>query len=123
MKIQSRSIAVCIILSIITCGIYSLYWIAKMNDDTNAAAQEPNATTGGMVVLLTIVTCGIYGFYWAYKQGEKLDKAYEMRMMPTESRAILYLVLYLASCLVGVTELVALALMQDSLNKLPEAQP
>ena len=123
MKIQFRNIAVCIVLSIVTCGIYGLYWIAKLNDDTNAVSQEPNPTSGGMVVLLTIVTCGIYGFYWTYKQGEKLDRAYSMRGMPTGNRATLYLILMIATYFVGFTSIVAYALMQDSLNKLPEAQP
>ena len=30
--IQQRNIAVCIILSIVTCGIYGLYWLAGLPD-------------------------------------------------------------------------------------------
>ena len=31
--IQQRNIAVCIILSIVTCGIYGIYWLICLNDD------------------------------------------------------------------------------------------
>lgn len=36
--IQQRNIAMCIILSIVTCGIYGLYWYACLTNDTNTAA-------------------------------------------------------------------------------------
>lgn len=70
--IQNRNIALCIILSIVTCGIYGIYWMIKLNDEINSLT-DPQGTNGGMVVLLTLVTCGIYGFFWAYKMGEKID--------------------------------------------------
>ena len=68
--IQQRNIALCIILSIITCGIYGLYWFVCLTNDTNAAA-DTEGTSGGVALILTIITCNIYGLYWAYKQGEK----------------------------------------------------
>ena len=52
--IQPRNIVLCIIFSIITCGIYGIYWMIKMNDEVNALAGEPGATTGGMVVFIHI---------------------------------------------------------------------
>ena len=73
--IQQRNLAVCIILTIVTCGIYGLVWLYWLNDDTNTVSNEPNPTSGGIVILLSIVTCGIYGIYWAYKQGEKLIRS------------------------------------------------
>ena len=33
--IQKRNIAVYFILSIVTCGIFGLYWFCTLNDDTN----------------------------------------------------------------------------------------
>lgn len=105
--VQNRNIALCIVLSIITCGIYGLYWLVVLNDDVNLVSKEPNPTSGGMVLLLTIVTCGIYGWYWLYKQGEKLDRA-----DGGSSSGILYLVLGF----VGLA-IVSYALMQDRLNK------
>ena len=66
---KQRNIAVSIILTIVTCGIYGLVWMAMLNDELSAVSGRPNATSGGMVVLFSIITCGIYGIYWAYKMG------------------------------------------------------
>lgn len=114
--IQQRNLAVCIILSLVTCGIYGLIWLYWLNEDTNTVSNEPNPTSGGIVILLSIVTCGIYGIYWAYKQGQKLDRANEMRGMTKSDRGVIYLLL----CIFGLG-IVAYALMQDELNTLAAA--
>lgn len=111
-----RSIPVSIILSLITCGIYGLYWMATLTDDANALSGRTNETTGGMTVLFSIITCHIYGYYWAYKMGEKLDAAKAARQMPAGNGAVLYLILELFIPIVGW------ALMQDDINKMIDAQ-
>ena len=109
-----RNIAVAIILSIVTCGIYGIYWLIKVVDEINEAAGEPNGTSGIVVFLLSIVTCGIYMFYWLYKAGEKLNTAKSMRGLPTDSSAgIIYLVL----AIFGLS-IVSYALIQSELNKI-----
>ncbi len=114
---EKRNIAVAIILTIVTCGIYGIYWFIMLTDEANKFTDNPQQeTNGGIAFLLTIVTCGIYGLYWAYKQGEKLDNASVKSGMTNGSRGILYLVL----SLVGFS-IVAYALMQDSINKLIDA--
>lgn len=110
--IQQRNIAVCIILSIVTCGIYDLYWLVCLTNDTNTAAGTTDGTSGGMVLLLTIVTCNIYSLYWGYKQGEKIDIAKQKKGMPSSDSNVLYLLL----CL--FVPVVAWALMQNELNNL-----
>ena len=109
--IQQRNIAVCIILSIVTCGIYGLYWLVCLTNDTNTA-DGTEGTSGGMVLLLTIVTCNIYSLYWGYKQGEKIDMAKQKKGMPSSNSTVLYLLL----CL--FVPVVAWALMQNELNNL-----
>ena len=61
--VKNRNIALCIILSLVTCGIYGLYWFVCLTDDTNTISGEPG-TSGVVALVLTIVTCGIYGIYW-----------------------------------------------------------
>lgn len=113
--IQKRSIAVAIILSIVTCGIYGIYWFIKLNDDANTASNT-YGTSGGMAFLLTLITCGIYGIYWAYKQGEKIDAAKTSRGIPSSNSGILYLIL----TIFGLS-IVAWALMQNELNQMANA--
>lgn len=38
--IQQRNIAVCIILSIVTCGIYGIYWFIVLSNDTNTVSMR-----------------------------------------------------------------------------------
>ena len=111
--IERRNIAVCIVLTLVTCGIYGIYWIVCLTNDVNTASGDVNGTPGGMVVLLTIVTCGIYGIYWAYKQGEKLDFTKNNRGIPSSNSGVLYLILQIFGF--GI---IAYALMQNELNKL-----
>lgn len=110
--IKERNIAVCIILSIVTCGIYALYWFVCLADETNAASGT-EGTSGIVALLLTIVTCGIYGMYWAYRQGEKIDDAKSSRGLPGQDSKIVYLLLAIFG--LGI---VGYALMQNELNKM-----
>ena len=43
---QNRSIAKCIVLSIITCGIYGMYWFVVATDDVGRVTNRPG-TSGG----------------------------------------------------------------------------
>lgn len=108
-----RSVAMCIILSIVTCGLYSIYWFICLTDDVNAIYGTPNATSGGMAFLFNLITCGIYGLYWAYKQGEKLDEMKYAQGLPSGNSKLLYLLLSVCGL-----SIITYALMQDSLNKL-----
>lgn len=116
--IKSRDIAVCIILSIVTCGIYGIYWLVCLVDDLNVASGRVGDTSGGMVVLLTIVTCGIYGMYWAYKAGEKIAYVKQRSTGVTGGNdSVLYLIL----SIVGFS-IVVYALLQSELNKVATLQ-
>ncbi len=61
--IQKRSIGLAIIFSILTCGIYSIYWFIKLTDEASYLSGD-DSMSGGKAFLLTIVTCGIYFFFW-----------------------------------------------------------
>ena len=110
-SIAPRSIALSIVLSIITFGIYGLYWIYKLNNEVNELAEDPIAPGGGMVIFLMIVTFGIYGLYWLYKMGQKCDYIRQVN----GSSGILYLILGIFG--LGI---VADALIQDTINKVLE---
>ena len=106
--VQQRNIALCIIYSIITCGIYQIYWFMKITDETNELSGNTTLASGGMAFLLTIVTCGIYGWYWAYKMGEKIDI---IKGTPNANSGILYVILQFFK--LGI---VNYCLIQDTLN-------
>lgn len=109
--IKNRNIAMQVILSILTCGIYGLYWFITMTDESNVLSDEKTAS-GGMAILLTLVTCGIYSFYWNYKMGQKLNLAGRKYNKSISDNSVLYLVL----SLFGLT-IVNYCLIQSDLNK------
>lgn len=113
--IQKRNIALYFILTLVTCGLFGLYWFCTLNDDTNKVSGHPEATNGILALVLTIVTCGIYGLFWMYNMGTRIDEAKAKRGAPGGSSGALYLVL----ALVGLG-FVSEILLQSELNKLAE---
>lgn len=102
----TRSVALAIVLSIITCGIYGIYWFVVLNDEINALTGDASAPSGIVVFLLSLVTCGIYGIYWAYVMGRKV--AYLNR---TADSGIINLIIALFGF-----QIINLALFQDAVN-------
>ena len=90
--IKERNIVVCILLSIVTCGIYGLYWFITLTDDASRANDDPSFT-GVKAFLLTLVTCGIYNIYWNYKIGKEMYEANHKRGIQSSDNSVLYLVL------------------------------
>ena len=113
--IQKRNIAVCVILSIVTFGIYGIYWFVCLHNDTNTAAGDTTDLSAVAAFLLTIVTCGIYGIYWMYKRGKQIEQAQKNRNVQASDSAVLYLIL----TIVGLS-IVAMILCQLELNKIAD---
>ena len=112
MGLAPRNIALCIVFSIITFGIYSIYWFIKLTDEMNQASGDVKATSGGLAFVFTLITFGIYGIYWAYKMGEKTERIRQ----DGSSTSVLYLVL----SLIGFS-IIVYALAQSTLNNSIEA--
>ena len=113
--VQQKNIALCIVLSLVTCGIYGIYWFITLTNDLNTATGE-ECTSGGVAFLLYLVTCSIYMYYWAFKCGEKVDKIRQQNGEAGGSNGVLYLIL----CLFGLG-IVTYALVQSELNKVAQA--
>ena len=109
--VTNRSIPLAIILSIITCGIYGLYWICVMNDDANRVSGEVNDTSGALVIVFSLLTCGIYSIYWNYKMGKKLYTAGQNNGKQISDNSLIYLIL----SLLGLS-IVNYCLIQNDLN-------
>ena len=110
---KERDIAVAIILSIVTCGIYAIYWFIVLTDDARRYSEDESMLSGGISFLLTLITCGIYGFYWAYRMGQIIATAQTKNNIAAKDNAILYLILQIFG--LGI---VNYALMQNDLNEI-----
>ena len=114
--IEKRDIAKCIILSIVTCGIYGLYWLYKMGEEI--ASLRSGMPDGGKLILLSFVTCGIYMFWWMYVTGDVINES-KQRLTgaaPDPNKGLIYLLL----CVCGLG-IVSYALIQQELNVLADA--
>lgn len=109
--IEERNIAIVIILSLITCGIYGIYWFVKMTDEAKQLSSSDNAG-GGLAFVYTLITCGIYTIYWNYKMGKNMYEAGQKYGINIEDNSVIYLVLSLFG--LGI---VSECLMQNDLNK------
>ena len=109
--VKERNIVVCIILSLLTCGLYGIYWFISLTNDTNKVANVSD-TSGGLAFVFTLLTCGIYGWYWAYKLGQKLDIAASNNGRPVNNHSILFLILT-ALCLGIVVYCIAQSEIND----------
>ena len=117
--IRERSIPLALVITILTFGIYGLYWIYKLHQEANLLYDRRGEMHPGLVVLLCIITFGIYQVYWAYTQGEKFKEEANARgSHESDDCPVLFLVLEVANYFVGVTSLISRALMQDRINRI-----
>lgn len=107
--ITPRSIVLCIIFTLCTCGIYGIYWSICLTDEVNQMSGRLSDPSGGLCFVFSLCTCGIYGIYWAYKMGEKCDIINGREY--GDSKLIFLLLSIFGLCIINY------ALIQDTLNK------
>ncbi len=115
--IEKRDPIVQVLLSFVTCGLYGIYWMIKMNDEVNAVSNHPEAPNGVMVFVYTLLTCGIYNFVWLYNMGKRIEEAKAARGQTSGGGAsTTYLILGIFG--LGI---VSMFLAQQELNSFAEA--
>ena len=107
MQIQKRNIIVAVLLSIVTCGIYSIVWVIKMMKEA-VQVKDPNDSATAEILL------GIFlpflGFYLAEK---KFTEGAQARGIPHKDNSVIYIILGLLGF--GIVNFI---LMQKDLNDL-----
>lgn len=105
-----RSVALVVIFSIITLGIYKLYWIYKVSEKMN---RELCTGKSPVAQLLLFMFIPFYAWYWYYNMTRNVGNYSFMRgRNPETSMDTINLIL----AIFGL-DIVAIALMQDMLNK------
>ncbi|GHV83471.1 hypothetical protein AGMMS50212_08110 [Spirochaetia bacterium] len=120
--IKKRGLAGLILLSIITLGIYGLYWIHKLAKDVNAICDGDGKRTGGLLkyLLLGLITFGIYDLVWLYMLGDRLqDNAQKYGLTFKESGGIV-LLWYVLGAFIIVGPFIALWIIIKNTNALAE---
>jgi len=80
---KQRSIGMMVLLTIVTLGIYLLYWTCSFQGQLKEKTGEGHDAI--VHLLLLFVTFGIYGIYWDYVAGKRIAK------LGGEDRSVMYL--------------------------------
>lgn len=118
---KPRDPALTLVFILLTCGIYYLYFIYVVSQETQDFLEERDLSPG-LEVLLSIVTCGLWNIYWDYKMGKRIAEMCLHAGLPVTDNAVLYLILDL----VGIGGFASIGLLnpilqQDSLNRIWKA--
>ncbi|MCH5172088.1 MAG: DUF4234 domain-containing protein [Erysipelotrichales bacterium] len=116
--ITKRDLVTCILLTIVTFGIYGLIWFFRLSEDLRKLTGD-SKFEGLKCLVLNIITFGIYGIYWAYIAGQAIDNLKQERGSASNyglDNSILYLIL----AFVGLG-IVSWCLLQDELNKIADS--
>ena len=109
-QINKRSIGICILLSIITCGIYGIYWMYLLAKNTRSIQKNTDKCTGEMLCLIFVP---FYSLYWWYTRGEKVRQGFAEHDYNATGGGVVYLVL----AIFGLS-IVSMAIMQSDFNSL-----
>ena len=107
MAIKNRNIVTCILLTIITCGIYGIYWIIMMARE-GVSVKDP--ADNGILEIVLMLFLPFLGIFLVEK---KFAEGCAEKGIAHNDNSILYLILGLVG--LGI---VPLCLLQSDLNKL-----
>lgn len=109
-QINKRSIGVCILLSIITFGIYNLYWMYLLVRNTRSIQKNTASCAGEMLCLIFVP---FYSLYWWYTRGENVKQEFNKHNYAATGNGVVYLIL----AIFGLS-IVSMAIMQSDFNSL-----
>jgi len=118
---KKRSPAWVLILSIITCGIYYLYWIYATSKDVDEFLGESDIPPI-VHVLLFLVTGSLYGYFWDFIIGQKIVKMQRKVGLPEKDNTLICIGLDIlgAGPIAGLGIIVPL-IQQGALNEVYDA--
>lgn len=116
----NRSLLVYILLTIITCGIYSLYFWYKFAQDMNTVCNGDGRHTRGILarILFSILTLGIYDLFWLYGAGDRINLNCQRKSIPCSTTGGGVLCWYIFGALIVIGPLVAVHKLMHGLNDL-----
>ncbi|MEQ8351280.1 MAG: DUF4234 domain-containing protein [Leptospiraceae bacterium] len=120
MILEKRSVAMVIVLSLVTCGFYLLYWYYKVYQElTFLTGKSPTDNDYGLDLLLVIITCGVWGVYVDYKISLQIFEYQKNQGLFAQDSSMVAVVLDVVGYISGYfTGIVSSAIHQDLINGL-----
>ena len=110
MAIKERNIITCILLSLITCGIYGIYWMIMLAKESVSVKDPADSGILEIVLMLFVPFLGIF------LCEKKFAEGCDARGIAHTDNSILYLILGLVG--LGI---VGVCMLQNDLNKVANA--
>ena len=110
MQIQNRNIALYIVLSLVTCGIFAIIWAISLARDAVHVKDEKD---DGLLEIILMLFVPCVGFFLAEK---KFSEGCAAKGIAHTDNSIIYLILGLVG--LGIVNFV---MMQSDLNKIATA--
>ena len=107
MAIKKRNIVTCILLSLITCGIYNIYWVIMLAKEAVSVKDPADSAILEIVLMLFLPFLGIF------LAEKKFAEGCAAKGIAHSDNSILYLILGLVD--LGI---VSICMLQNDLNKL-----
>ena len=102
------------LLSVVTCGIYGMYWYYATGNELKEYLDDPLLNPG--LDLLLCIVCFPYAIYWFYKYGKLVHQAeLKANIQNASDDSTLLVVLAIFAAWVSIF------IMQGKLNKIWEA--
>ena len=110
MNIKERNIVTAIILTVVTCGLYGIYWVICM---AREAVSVKDPADSGVLEIVLMLFLPFLGFFMSEK---KLAEGCAAKGIPHQDNSVLYLILGLVG--LGI---VNFCMLQNDLNKIAAA--
>lgn len=110
--VTKRDIATTVILMIVTCGIYALYWYWTTIHELDAAGNSSNMSP--IVQFVLLFCCGIGAILFPLNADANINAIRQQKGLPTVDNKILWLILSICIPIVSVI------LIQLAMNELAE---
>ena len=116
----NRSLIALILLSIITFGIYPLFFWSGYARDMNIVCQGDNRHTRGILarIIFSTLTFGIYELIWMYSAGERISQNCHKRGIHCNVTGGNVLLWYILGSFIFIGPFIALYKLISGLNDL-----
>jgi hypothetical protein len=113
-----RDIVVSLLLTLVTCGIYDLYWNYKQMKVFNSFLEREEFNFW-LWFFMSLLTCGVFHIYYEYQMGIALKEIQKKYNLPVEEQ------LPMISILLSIfgLSLVVDAIHQNEINKIYRNHP
>ncbi len=108
LNLEKRNIIKDIIFTILTLGIYKIYWLYKIMKNIRQLECSNKSVLGEMLLYIFIP---FYSWYWVYNRGEKISLLTQNYPRPMESVSIGTLL-----CVIFGLDFIAFVMFQDEIN-------